>query len=449
LKLLPTLCALRKQMAEDPESGTNSYLEFRQQLDQWRADTEGCESQAETYKKQGNQFFSFGCYSQASACYGMAIELSPKNAVLFSNRAMAYLKQEMGDEALADAIRSISLDPTQVNIKAYWRKSQALLDLGRPEEAEAVTDEGLVLEPNNGHLNRVRRKAREACVVKQLSACKWVGKLDNGIQQGLVFDAAGKMTMIVMGQKVSATYDLSVEGKPRSMVVKMSMDGGMPGMPPAPPVPYIFEFNGDELWLCHPVSSPELPSKFEGPGFVRMRPDLTVDVSASSTEPLEKRVADYLRSMNNLMPELPPQLPAKPSDQEISQEVLMTDRMATLKRQAGLEVHRRAVELAKNPELAPDVPSKELAQAFRKRLVARLVISESTAGTAAAPLQAKTVAAEPVVSAPVIASRDVEMNTPHSTDYQPSTPDPEPSGCWATQFGQLILMICDASARRK
>merc|ERR1719359_2841926 len=93
---------------------------------------------------------------------------------------MAYLKQDMADLALADAIKSLEIDSTIDNIKAYWRKAQALLDLNRFEEAEAAAGVGLELHGRNPHLNKVRRKAREAIVIRRLVAGDWVGTVDHG-----------------------------------------------------------------------------------------------------------------------------------------------------------------------------------------------------------------------------------------------------------------------------
>merc|ERR1719159_25601 len=107
-------------------------------------------SESETAKVQGNGFFTLGLYAQAATSYGIAIELDPQNAVLYSNRAMAYLKQEMPDEALADASKALEIDPALV--KGHWRKAQALLDLGRAEDSEAAAGEGLKLDPGNKHL---------------------------------------------------------------------------------------------------------------------------------------------------------------------------------------------------------------------------------------------------------------------------------------------------------
>ena len=52
----------------------------------------GHASAAERLKQDGNAAFKAGDYSGAVEAYGAAIELDPRNPVLFSNRAMASLK---------------------------------------------------------------------------------------------------------------------------------------------------------------------------------------------------------------------------------------------------------------------------------------------------------------------------------------------------------------------
>ena len=47
---------------------------------------------AERLKQEGNAAFKAGDFSEAVEAYGAAIELDPRNAVLYSNRAMASLK---------------------------------------------------------------------------------------------------------------------------------------------------------------------------------------------------------------------------------------------------------------------------------------------------------------------------------------------------------------------
>lgn len=50
------------------------------------------EARADKFKEQGNAAFKAGDYNAAVAAYGAAIQMTSRNPVLYSNRAMASLK---------------------------------------------------------------------------------------------------------------------------------------------------------------------------------------------------------------------------------------------------------------------------------------------------------------------------------------------------------------------
>ncbi|CAJ1460462.1 unnamed protein product, partial [Effrenium voratum] len=160
-------------MQDEGKDRKQDFLHFRRALDGMRAKQEGTETQCNSLKSQGNQFFSLGLFMQAAMMYSEALDLQPENTVLLNNRAMAYLKQGMADEAIADADRSLDLDRSNENIKAFWRRAQALLDLERYKEAELAADAGIAVQANNQHLARVRRKAREATAQRRLCGVDW------------------------------------------------------------------------------------------------------------------------------------------------------------------------------------------------------------------------------------------------------------------------------------
>lgn len=424
------------------------YLQFRREFDRYKQTQKGLTSDAEKLKVSGNQLFSIGCYVQAALLYSEALELQPDNAVLYCNRAMAYLKQGLADQALTDAEESIRLDGEVGNIKAYWRKAQALLDLERVEEAEATADAGLLLQPSNQHLNKVRRKARELTTLRKLEGRDWTGKLENGVEKRMRFTTEGILTISVFGHFIEATFDLSIEGRPRSMVVRMKPEsmGAGPGNPPPPPTVYIFEFHQEdgeeELWLCHPVGSNELPTKFEGPGFERLRRVQQDEPGEDESEPLDDRCLRYMREMTNVMPLIPPQLPEKPSEAEVNEEVMRIERVSQLKRRFGLKVHQRAVELAKDPFLA--LPGSELADlslALRRRFLARRILEGELEQEDALVAKMKALGQEPTTphfAAPQ-ASLALMKEGPslNAIDGAPSPRASEPG--W---LGRLAALVC-------
>lgn len=417
---------------EEEQEKKEEFLNFRREFDRIKVEHEGTHNESEKLKTQGNHFFSLGLYMQASMMYSEALELQPKNAILYCNRSMAYLKQDMATEALADAEKSLEIDSTETNIKAYWRKAQALLDLARFEDAETAADVGIALQHSNQHLSKVRRKAREAITTRRLCGDVWFTKLENGVEKRYRFLENGSMTMEVFGHSISATYDLSVEGNPRSMLVRMKPEGAGSG-PPVPPMAYIFEFhdNDEELWFCHPVDSEELPTKFEGPGFDRMRriPDVPEAVEPDS-EPLDERCARYIREMNELMPLIPPQLPAKPSNEEINEEIQIMEKIAKLKKRFGLPVHERAVELAQDPSQANNDELTQLALELQRRFVSRKFIQQPKPKEEVAP---PTAEGDHQLPSPTV--------SPQLQSPSRSVAVPPQAGC----FSGLVSRLCGSS----
>ncbi|XP_053320357.1 protein unc-45 homolog A [Spea bombifrons] len=105
---------------------------------------------SESLKEEGNKHFKSGDYKAALACYTKAINIStdkPSAAVLHRNRAACYLKLEDYQKAEDDASKAIEEDGGDV--KALFRRSQALEHLGRLDQAILDLQRCLVLEPKN------------------------------------------------------------------------------------------------------------------------------------------------------------------------------------------------------------------------------------------------------------------------------------------------------------
>lgn len=94
----------------------------------------------EYLKEQGNKEFLEGNFFQALSHYSQAILLQPTPA-LHCNRAACLLKMKKYDDAIEDCDQALVLDKGQ--IKAYYRKSQALSKQGKLLEASKVIKEGL------------------------------------------------------------------------------------------------------------------------------------------------------------------------------------------------------------------------------------------------------------------------------------------------------------------
>ncbi|KAG8440608.1 hypothetical protein GDO86_006381 [Hymenochirus boettgeri] len=105
---------------------------------------------SETLKEEGNKHFKAGDYEAAITCYTKAIHLSNDKivkAVLHRNRSACHLKLDDYVKAEEDASKAIEVDGGDV--KALFRRSQALEKLGRLDQAILDLQRCLTLEPKN------------------------------------------------------------------------------------------------------------------------------------------------------------------------------------------------------------------------------------------------------------------------------------------------------------
>ena len=97
-------------------------------------DTALNEAKALDLKNQGNEQLKIGHFLQAIGFYSNALEFSPTNAIILSNRAQAYIKVENYGLAMADASAALDSDPKYA--KAYYRRGSAQFALGHLKDAK-------------------------------------------------------------------------------------------------------------------------------------------------------------------------------------------------------------------------------------------------------------------------------------------------------------------------
>lgn len=112
---------------------------------------------AATEKERGNEAFKNAEFEEAIECYTKAISATDSDHTLFSNRSAAYASLEKYDESLADAAKTVKLKPDWW--KGYARLGNALLKLGRLEEAKKAFLRGLEEDPQNASLQTGVREA--------------------------------------------------------------------------------------------------------------------------------------------------------------------------------------------------------------------------------------------------------------------------------------------------
>ena len=105
------------------------------------------EMMAESYKKDGNTAFLAGRCEEAVALFSLAIELTPQNEVLWSNRSGAYTRMGKYGQALSDAEQVITLKPSWM--RGLSRKASALEGLGSLQEAHDLYMTVLRSDPSN------------------------------------------------------------------------------------------------------------------------------------------------------------------------------------------------------------------------------------------------------------------------------------------------------------
>lgn len=102
---------------------------------------------AATERENGNDAVAIGDYDSAIMHYSKALEVNPVDPKIWSNRSKCYCAKRWWSQALYDANRGISLDPTWY--KLHYRKAIALRGLGHLQEAlDACTTALSCLEQN-------------------------------------------------------------------------------------------------------------------------------------------------------------------------------------------------------------------------------------------------------------------------------------------------------------
>ncbi|KFR01261.1 Protein unc-45 B, partial [Nipponia nippon] len=110
-------------------------------------------------KEEGNKYFQASDYEKAVQSYTQAIKLNKDKAlqaVLYRNRAACFLKKEEYVKAASDASRAIDINAS--DIKALYRRSQALEKLGKLDQAFKDAQKCATIEPRNKNFQETLRR---------------------------------------------------------------------------------------------------------------------------------------------------------------------------------------------------------------------------------------------------------------------------------------------------
>lgn len=113
---------------------------------------------AKDYKERGNDCLKNGKYLESVLNYTFAIKLELRNAELYSNRSLAFLKSEQYYFALEDADQVIKLRPSWA--KGYFRKGEVLFAAQHYELALDAYQSAFQLQPDDPNLMSCIKKVR-------------------------------------------------------------------------------------------------------------------------------------------------------------------------------------------------------------------------------------------------------------------------------------------------
>lgn len=114
---------------------------------------------ADELKEEGNKCVKAGNFTEAILHYTHAIKLSPNDPILYSNRSLAFLKQQQYYYANEDADSAIALNPTWA--KGYYRKAEVNMSVGQYDTALLSYGKALQLQPQDMGIIQAARKAAD------------------------------------------------------------------------------------------------------------------------------------------------------------------------------------------------------------------------------------------------------------------------------------------------
>nr|KAF6309412.1 unc-45 myosin chaperone B [Pipistrellus kuhlii] len=117
------------------------------------------EAEAVQLKEEGNRHFQLQDYKAAAKSYSQALKLTKDKALLatlYRNRAACGLKTESYAQAASDASRAIDINSS--DIKALFRRCQALEHLGKLDQAFKDVQRCAALEPRNQNFQETLRR---------------------------------------------------------------------------------------------------------------------------------------------------------------------------------------------------------------------------------------------------------------------------------------------------
>eukprot|EP00960_Hanusia_phi_P039828 754070-Hanusia_phi.AAC.2 len=161
---------------EEEAKHRTKLAEERRKIEEKEQEIIRTREESDRIKDEGNKLLMTGDYESAILKYTTSLEKNPKNSISFANRAQAYISINDYEKAVEDCNSCLEIDPRYV--KAYLRRSTALLRMAAPKKDSAIADlkKVLLLEPNNKQakedLQRLQPPEKKEEKVAQISEMK-------------------------------------------------------------------------------------------------------------------------------------------------------------------------------------------------------------------------------------------------------------------------------------
>ncbi|KAJ6849069.1 protein SGT1-like protein [Iris pallida] len=122
---------------------------------------------ARDLKEKAKEAFIDDNFELAADLYSQALDLDPRSADLYADRAQANIKIGSLTEAVADANRAIELDPSMS--KAYFRKGIACMQLEEYQTAKVALEAGLKLAAGASRFTKLIEECKERIAEEAIS----------------------------------------------------------------------------------------------------------------------------------------------------------------------------------------------------------------------------------------------------------------------------------------
>ncbi|KAL3668494.1 hypothetical protein V7S43_006577 [Phytophthora oleae] len=190
----------------------------------------------ELEKEEGNAHYKRGDYVAAIKSYTRCLGYSPQNAVVLSNRAMAYLKNREFANAEDDCTLALKADPA--HIKSYSRRGTACNSLGKHRLALLDFHRAAMLDPKSRQTQAQIQSTRELIrtAIKRSPKCtefsiEVVGENSLGKEPSPEEDGDVSEDKENVGSQQPATSSADTKQKPSPH--KESVSGPLPESKPA------------------------------------------------------------------------------------------------------------------------------------------------------------------------------------------------------------------------